>query len=86
MHLFNVLKYPISNLPTAAELDALPHDLYMNWLIAAEWTRSANRADPKLISRYYRMDMPEQTKDYDIALLRKMISEYEPIQCTEVSN
>jgi len=37
MTIFDSIKYPISDLPTVAELSALPVDLYGEWLISSGW-------------------------------------------------
>ena len=38
MTVFDVLRYPISDLPTAEELIALPADLYRKWLHYSTWS------------------------------------------------
>ena len=37
MTIFDVIRYPISDFPTEAELEALPKDLYDKW-IETHWT------------------------------------------------
>lgn len=39
MSLFDVLRYPISYPPTKAELDALPTELYMKWIMNSDWAQ-----------------------------------------------
>jgi hypothetical protein len=93
--LFNLLRYPISDVPTESELAALPGDLYRNWLIAAGFNlRSAPelKLRARYVSNYYEAISLARSPDgvqpilADVKLLREMISEYEPIQCNEVSN
>jgi hypothetical protein len=92
MNLFNVLKYPISDHPTEAELAALPDDLFAAWLAHSGWSEyHIGYHERFVIADYYNAGwawsgVRTAERHVDIALLRKMIDEYEPIQCTKISN
>ena len=89
MGVFDVLRYPISDLPTEEELGALPSDLFKKWKSQTVWVEPTYFDTPKDIGRYYTELRPEATAEGKvleaentraIALLRKMIKEYnEPI-------
>ncbi len=76
MSLFDVLRYPISDIPTEDEFNSLPKNLYNDWGHRVGW-------DPiwtvgSVIS-FYSAHM-QSSPNQDIILLRKMIKEYdEPI-------
>ncbi len=77
MSLFDVLRYPISKIPSQDELAALPKSLYDEWKKAVSW---AYDADFHCVSDYYDRRYYMTDIHLDIALLRKMIKDYdEPI-------
>ncbi len=87
MSLFDIIRYTISNNPTSEQLRALPTDLLLKW---SEKANFGSVTDIEFlchhISEYYRdRILGDKQQDNierinDIALLRKMIKEYdEPI-------
>lgn len=76
MTIFDTLRYPISNLPTEAELTALPNDLYSNWL---NFVGITSYIKPYIVSRLYNNKRSSSAGHVDIIQLRKMIEDYEPL-------
>jgi hypothetical protein len=88
-NLFNLLRYPISEPPTSEELEALPDDLYMNWLIDAGFGNAASWPDAETVADYldeYWDEGRDVVVQQDLDLLRKMISEYKAVQLTSLSH
>lgn len=82
MSLFDVIKYQISDAPTAEELAALPAEIYKQWLIDASWIHlySVNPPTPAYLERYYgAIQHPADIvgRDHDISILRKIIRYYD---------
>ena len=73
MSLFDVIKYPISDPPTPEEINALPRDLSMKWLLSIGFTpiNSGFVFSAKDLSNYFGSD--------EIEDLRKMVLDYEPV-------
>ena len=77
MTIFDVIRYPISNPPTKEEFEALPADLYRNWLLAAGW---ASVPPPRLLSLAFQLSVSgDFIHSSDLEFLRKMIKEYDNI-------
>ncbi len=76
MSLFDVLRWPISDCPTAKELTNLPANLYNDWLYKANHDLSLNWT-PSEISVHYRNFRNFPAERDDILLLRQMIKEYD---------
>ncbi len=75
MSLFDVIKYPISDKPTEAELKALPKEIYLEWCkIIFTTSRSPSIA---VIVQYYYFGSNVTARNKDIAVLRKLILEYD---------
>jgi hypothetical protein len=66
MSIFTVIKYPISDSPTKEEIDALPNELM------EEWTHH-----PDFRFSFSHLLNPPIYPPKNIALLRKLIQEYE---------
>jgi hypothetical protein len=89
MTIFDTLRYPISELPTKEELAALPVELFSQWVWQSHWSDEPHRPREIVrISDYYHSHSIDESRpinyksedDKDIALLRKLIREYdEPI-------
>lgn len=87
MNSFNVLRYPISIPPKREELEALPPELYSNWLGKSEWelfTRDARDAEtitPDYVASWYKNNHNYGYcvgDDYnDLKLLRQMVAEWD---------
>ena len=82
MSLFDVLRYPISDYPTAEVLDNLPDELFKEWVSLSDF--AGNCEDKVYIAGWYRRYFGTRnftnTDFNDVNLLRKMIKEYdEPI-------
>jgi len=78
MTIFDSLRYPVSNHPTAEQLDAIPIDIFNHWLLhcVKGGERFAGYSSEDL-ERFYRN---RQWADDSIPLLRKAILEWnEPI-------
>jgi hypothetical protein len=90
MNLFNVLKYPISDRPTEAELAALPEQLLYDWKVATKWVTSV-RGEFSVINNqpilswlsgdsfYGSFPGHREERMQQVDLLRKMIAEYESV-------
>jgi hypothetical protein len=83
MALFDVIKYPISIPPTAEEFAVLPYKLYKIWIEHPDnsWsiTHDDTRFDRLWVSKWMNINNSEMEEEIkkDIALLRKIIKEYE---------
>ena len=78
MTIFDVIRYPISDFPTEAELEALPKDLYDKW-IETYWT-IGGPSSPKVFAGWFASWKIQETSVYCIEDLRQMIKDYdEPI-------
>jgi hypothetical protein len=91
MTIFDSIKYPISEYPTAEELEALPDELYKKWIGTSSWNdteavnnrewvalwMSSHLQDPEIFPG--RGTSPKDMEEIlqDLKLLRKMIMEYE---------
>jgi hypothetical protein len=81
MNLFDVLKYPISVPPTMEELEALPADLLINWMLAVNFDADMIRLNSSELTNaewafsVYNGDHESE----DLIILGQMIKEYEPI-------
>jgi hypothetical protein len=82
MSLFDVIKYPISFPPQRSQLQALPPELYNEWINKSTWQNvsSESRGDPQWVAEWMIafLDTP-CNKDilHDTDLLRKMIKEWD---------
>ncbi len=72
MSIFDVLRYPISDRPTATELNALPKKLFEIWCYNSNWLSNPS---VNYISDTYLGVMI--SPHHDIILLRAMIKEYD---------
>ena len=90
MSLFDVIRYPISYIPTEAELRALPEDLLKLWMLNSDWSflileEEFYTDDPvKQMSAWYETAgrREDGMSPEDIGYLqdlRNRIKEYEPI-------
>lgn len=84
MSLFDVLRYPISDAPTAEELTALPTKLFRKWRRITEWENRGNYKTPGLIGEWYTSRdltlLVHEIERREIKVLREMIKEYdEPV-------
>ena len=81
MTIFDTLKYQISDVPTTAELVALPKELFDQWVARTEWGRPENRKEAYKIGTWYEFRIPRYdlrpTEIEELALLRKMILEWD---------
>lgn len=80
MSLFDVLRYPISDIPTNDELLALPNDLFDRWVSKSDWDGRAvsKKHIVKWYQEYYGFTGPTGKMDTrDIEYLRTLIKEYE---------
>ena len=95
MTIFDTLRYPISNPPTKDELDALPTELYDQWIKSSDWRRIKPDGNilvtTEFIANWYDAMWAVIVKDgahridlHDIENLKRMISEYDNdyISCT----
>lgn len=73
MTIFDVIRYPVSSPAKLEELEAIPDELFVDWLTATRWN------EPNTLSRYFVLKHLNSTYLSDIPILRKMIKEYEPI-------
>ena len=83
MSLFDVIKYPISEPPTLEELNALPNEIFNQWISLSHWRSPGKWKDADGISHYYKNfygsdhdAYPDQEQSRDVKLLRKLIEEY----------
>ena len=76
MSLFDVIKYPISEPPTEAELRVLPANLYTKWCMDTRWQWVALPTPSRIADFYF--NKPAHYR-HDVSLLRKMIKEYDDI-------
>lgn len=67
MSLFHVIKYPISNPPTASQLEALPPKLFRRWAMLVGFRPNTY---PCIVSRWYEEATHTNT---DIQQLKGMI-------------
>ena len=76
MGVFDVLRYPISDLPTAEELAALPKDIYDEWTKVA-W--DGVYYTPTSTADWYKgfKDKGLNFQHGTITILRKMIKDYD---------
>jgi len=80
MTIFDALRYQISDIPTSIELVALPDELFKEWVGRTEWYHPGNRKEADRIGDWYENVLrgPLSFGDKEeIALLRKMIAEWE---------
>jgi hypothetical protein len=85
MSLFDVIKYPISDIPTVEELEALPKDIWDKWIDESSWGGPDYKNGRlkillwfKLVASIVDHNIPELQQD--VRLLRKIIKDYnEPI-------
>jgi hypothetical protein len=80
--IFHVLKYPISNPPTAEELEALPPKIFYEWIKTIYYSNTYQTTPSKtaklLHSMYGTMFIDREcVVTRDIKALRKMILEYD---------
>jgi hypothetical protein len=85
MSLFDVIKYPLSDHPTAAELAALPVQLFEGWCANTNRVTVASSKYYYVACTYKCMLISNNTREVERArdelrILKKMIKEYdEPI-------
>ncbi len=79
MSLFDVIRYPISDIPTEDQLAALPEDLLDKWLDHSEFLARDYWTFTRIVSFYVvRKDDNKPYKIHpEIIVLRKMIKEYD---------
>lgn len=81
MSLFDVIRYPISDIPTFEQLNALPDDIFNSWAETTDWRNTARRRDG--MARWYQAWHNALNNDdkKEINRLRQMIRDYdnEPI-------
>ncbi len=73
MSLFDVLRYPISDIPTIEQIDAIPIALFERWKIQCDWRKGVDRCT--IVNYYEHVSKDRSYKD--INQLRKMIKEYD---------
>jgi hypothetical protein len=83
MTVFDVLRYPISSPPTVEELEALPEDLYYEWISTSVWRGYPLRNDRAHIAIWYINSYVSETRRYkfgcdeeDLDALRGIIRRY----------
>lgn len=85
MSLFDILRYPISDSPTATELSALPTNLFEDWRSNTGWQEHGNYKTPVLIGDWYSSrDLTlsfYKIERLEINLLKEMIKEYDELIC-----
>ena len=85
MSLFDVIRYPISDIPTSEELSRLPKDLFYHWVESTSFVVDdvqAHNRDVAYLARWYFRWGKDMSYDeiQEIVNLRNMIKEYdEPI-------
>ena len=80
MSLFDILRYPISDKPTAKQLEALPKDLFDAWISQTEWHKPKLLKGPTAIGRWYEQRNYLMNRDKEeVSLLKQMIKNHEPI-------
>lgn len=88
MSLFDVIKYPISNPPTKAELETLPYDLLFNWKLQTTWKKLMPKgAEIDNLIQFYKFANSDDLAANickglalpELSSLRKMIKEYDDI-------
>ena len=72
MTIFDVIRYPISDVPTAEEMEALPRDLFKKWARENGWGAYDYRQG-RIAGAYYKGSPYEK----DIPILRQMIKDYD---------
>lgn len=86
MSLFSVLKYPISSPPQAEELQALPRDLFVQWINNSDWRSITGvKDDYEHIAGWYEdnwVHMKAYSDKYkndhdDMKSLKQLIRDYE---------
>jgi len=84
MTIFDTIKYPVSDLPTLEQLEAIPESIYIEWRTYGNFIRA--RKDPKehlemMTIRWNTLGYTtaEFERYYQISYLRKLIAEYEPV-------
>ena len=81
MSLFDALRYPISNPPTKEEFESLPSDLLFNWLQMTDWKEYIPNGTNinSLVEFYSRYERDNILVLKELAQLRKIIEDYEPL-------
>lgn len=84
MSLFDVIRYPLSDHPTAAEFNALPVQLFEDWCAITNRVTVASSKCYYVAWTYKCLLISSNTRDIERArtelrLLRKMIEDYEPV-------
>lgn len=82
MTIFDTIRYPVSDLPTLEQLEAIPESIYVEWRKFGSFM--SVRKDPKahlemMTSRWNNTTPVEFEGYYLISYLRKLIAEYEPV-------
>ena len=84
MSLFDVIKYPISNIPTIDQLRVVPINIFNKWIVITPWDGYSLNYDlhsaAEVIHRWYKdLSDPEAIcmRDREIGSLRKLIRENE---------
>jgi len=78
MTIFDVIRYPMSDIPTVVELEALPKRLFDKWVSRTEWGDPRNMKGAREIGEWYEFHpgfVTEQDRE-ELRLLKKMILEY----------
>lgn len=76
MTVFDAIRYPVSNQPTRAELEALPVAVYRRWIVERRF-RTGNGVDPtpEQMAAWFRFGPVEA--EVEAQRLRAMILEYD---------
>jgi hypothetical protein len=86
MSLFDVIRYPIGDYPTAEQFKALPRELLIKWMEQTAWGSNVIRVvvdqpewiPPSMVSYYSRREKADNNSALkEIKLLKKIIAEWD---------
>ena len=82
MTIFDTIRYPVSDLPTLEQLEAIPESIYIEWRDFGNFIsvrKDPERHSEMMIDRWNNTTPAEFERYYQINYLRKLIAEYEPV-------
>jgi hypothetical protein len=77
MTIFDVLRYPISEVPTLEELEALPGELFNRW-VKKQWDYEPALCPPHMIANWADVRRGRPDTIEALSLLRRLIRDYNP--------